>query len=320
MKRSLLACGLAALSHVAAGSAMAADLEAPVYKAPPVPMAYNWSGCHVGIQGGGAWGTSKHTHHDSNPGVVGGFGLPLTNNFDVTGAVFGGTLGCDYQVNNWVIGVENDLSWTNMKGSSHLIPPFTPAANTFETNEKWLDTLPSTPWHRVGSPWFLYGTGGVAFSRIGIHLCSPLAVTCGSASHTSRAGLLGRALSTPSGTIGRSSSNISMSISAPLSSPRLGRRRLPAGLAISLREMLSSPATSCVLALTTNLIGSLPWRPDTDGRRRSPDVRLKPTESYGSRVVSTGVLQRSGSKPEKILRSAGRPARSRGCKSLAMKE
>jgi outer membrane immunogenic protein len=184
MKRSLLACGLAALSHVAAGSAAAADLEAPTYKAAPVPVAYNWSGCHVGIQGGGVWGTSKHTHHDSNPAVAGGFGLPLTNNFDVTGAIFGGTLGCDYQFNNnWVIGIENDLSWSNMKGSSHLIPPFTPAANTSETNEKWLDTLRlrlGVAWDR----WFLYGTGGVAFSEVGIRLCSPLAITCGTASHT----------------------------------------------------------------------------------------------------------------------------------------
>jgi outer membrane immunogenic protein len=180
-KRLLLAGGLAALCHAAAGSAMAADMNVPVYKAPPAPIAYNWTGCHVGIQGGGAWGTSRHTQDDFRE--VAGFGLPLTNNFNVTGAVIGGTLGCDYQVNNWVIGAENDLSWTNKKGSGNLIPPFTPAANTAETNEKWLDTLRlrvGVAWDR----WFVYGTGGAAFSQIGVNICSPLAVTCGSGSHT----------------------------------------------------------------------------------------------------------------------------------------
>ena len=119
-------------------SASAADLKAvPILKAPPAPVSYNWTGCHVGVQGGVAWGTSKHTQDDFR---ANGFGLALTDDFTVSGSEIGGTVGCDYQINNWVIGVENDISWTNKKGSAHLIPPFLPAANTFETNENWLDT------------------------------------------------------------------------------------------------------------------------------------------------------------------------------------
>jgi outer membrane immunogenic protein len=177
-KAALVAAMIAVFPEIGA----AADLKAPAYKAPPVPAAaQSWTGCHVGIEGGGAWGNSQHIQDDTQS--PGGFGLPLTNDFGVTGALFGGTVGCDYQVNSWAIGLENDISWTNLKGSGNLIPPFTPATNVFETNEHWLDTLRlriGLTWDR----WFLYGTGGAAFSEVGINLCSPLAVACGSSSRT----------------------------------------------------------------------------------------------------------------------------------------
>jgi outer membrane immunogenic protein len=159
-------------------SAKAADLKPRLLKAPPAPIGYSWTGCHIGIEGGGAWGTSRHTQADpARPN----FGLPLTDNFNVTGAMLGGTAGCDFQFSQWVLGAEGDLSWTNKKGSSHLIPPFNPAANTFETSEKWLDTLRArfgVAWDR----WLLFGTGGLAIANETVDLCSPLALSCGSAS------------------------------------------------------------------------------------------------------------------------------------------
>ena len=175
-------------------SASAADLrataKAPVLKAPPVPIGYSWTGCHIGAEGGGAWGTSRHIQDDGSRAL---FGLPLTDNFNVTGAVLGGTAGCDYQFSNWVIGVENDLSWTNKKGTAHLIPPFIPAANSFETSEKWLDTMRvrfGATWER----WFLYGTGGLAFANEAVSLCSPQALSCASASHNILGWTLGAGL------------------------------------------------------------------------------------------------------------------------------
>jgi outer membrane immunogenic protein len=158
-------------------------LKAPVYKAPP-PLApaavQNWTGCHVGIEGGGAWGSSQHIQTDTQSG---GLGLPLTNEFNVTGGLFGGTVGCDYQLNSWAIGLENDISWTSLKGSGNLIAPFTPTTNLFGTEEHWLDTLRlrlGVTWDR----WFLYGTGGAAFSDVGVNLCSLSASACGSSSRT----------------------------------------------------------------------------------------------------------------------------------------
>jgi len=168
MNRVVSACGLAIFCVVASGTAMAADL-APVYKAPPAPIAYSWTGCYLGIEGGGNWGQSRHTSAGlPNPANA---GLPIDNTFDLSGALVGGTVGCNYQINSWVMGIENDASWANKSGSANDIPPFNVAAVS-QTSEKWIDTLRG----RLGFTWnraLLYGTGGAAFAGTSVTVCGP---------------------------------------------------------------------------------------------------------------------------------------------------
>jgi outer membrane immunogenic protein len=155
---------IATASLFVAGSAHAADLSVrPAYKAPAAhAVAYNWTGCYAGIEGGGAWGHSRwKALTAADPADV---GLTLAE-INLNGGLFGGTVGCNYQfAPNWVVGIENDISWTNIKGSSFDIPPFnTNVINTVK--ERWLDTLRG----RIGYAWdrvFVYGTGGVAFARV----------------------------------------------------------------------------------------------------------------------------------------------------------
>jgi outer membrane immunogenic protein len=126
----------ALLATLAGGSAFAADLPAaPYVKAPPPPPIFSWTGCYLGIEGGGSRGQSQHT-------AVGpaNAGLPINNSFNVDGGLFGGTVGCNYQISNVVAGIENDLSWTNASGTTNDIPPFNLAARS-TTKETWLDTL-----------------------------------------------------------------------------------------------------------------------------------------------------------------------------------
>jgi outer membrane immunogenic protein len=103
--------------------ALAADLSTPLYKVPPVgPPPFSWTGCYVGVEGGGAWGQSQHVAATApNPATV---GLPITLRFNLAGALAGGTVGCNYQVGNVVLAVENDMSWTNKGASSPDMPPF----------------------------------------------------------------------------------------------------------------------------------------------------------------------------------------------------
>ena len=65
----------AALGLALLQTASAADLltKAPVYKAPPPMIVYNWTGCYVGVEGGWAGGRSQHFAE------TGGTTFPATN-------------------------------------------------------------------------------------------------------------------------------------------------------------------------------------------------------------------------------------------------
>jgi outer membrane immunogenic protein len=91
--------------------AMAADPARPSYKALPAPApapVYNWTGFYTGIAGGLAWGQSQFV--DADPTNLNGLlGSPITKKFDVSGGIFGGTVGYNWQFNNWVTGLEGDF-------------------------------------------------------------------------------------------------------------------------------------------------------------------------------------------------------------------
>ena len=155
MKRVILAgmTALAAVTMVAAANA--ADLprrqNTMPMKAPYAPAYYNWTGAYIGINGGAGFGQSEWT----SGGVSSG-------DFDTNGAVFGGTLGYNWQVGHAVFGVEGDLDWSNIKGSttSGLC-----AGTSCETRNEWLGTARG----RIGYAFdrFLpYVTGGLAVGDI----------------------------------------------------------------------------------------------------------------------------------------------------------
>jgi outer membrane immunogenic protein len=112
MKKMLLA-GVAAIGIIS-GQALAADLpprQAPIGKAPiMVAPAFSWTGCYLGAQGGYSWG---NTGYDLN--------IPATPNsgfdFKLRGGVAGGHVGCNYQFNNFVIGIEGDAEWNGLSGN-----------------------------------------------------------------------------------------------------------------------------------------------------------------------------------------------------------
>jgi outer membrane immunogenic protein len=164
----LLAAGTTTLPAVAADLPARTYTKAPAYAAP----IHSWTGCYIGIEGGGNWGRTSSTAVAPNPATV---GLPITGNFDLSGGLAGGTVGCNYQVSNWVFGIENDFSWTNTSGTANDLFPFNTAA-TNRIQEKWLDTLRG----RVGVAWdraLFYGTGGVAFTQASDTICSAICVS-----------------------------------------------------------------------------------------------------------------------------------------------
>jgi len=159
-----------------ATTAFAADLPAAPYTKAPAfaPVLFSWTGCYVGVEGGGNWGQSQQTAR-SGPNA----GVPITGNFNLSGGIAGGTVGCNYQTSNFVFGIENDFSWTNKRGSAQDILPFDPAF-TSSTREKWIDTLRG----RVGfalDRFMVFGTAGAAFAGTDVTVSSPVFGTVTSA-------------------------------------------------------------------------------------------------------------------------------------------
>ena len=152
MKRLLLAAlGLAA---VAGTSALAADMPRgrplPPPRAPAYVPFFTWNGFYVGLNAGYGFGHSKWT--DTVTQVS-------TGSFTVKGPLAGGTVGYNLQLGGFVVGLEGDFDWSNIKGST------TTCIGTCQTSNNWLGTARG----RIGYAFdrFLpYFTAGAAFGDV----------------------------------------------------------------------------------------------------------------------------------------------------------
>jgi outer membrane immunogenic protein len=156
---ALLALGLGA------PAAFAAEKAVPAYAPPPPPVpVYTWSGCHVGGTAGTSWGTSNRTAV-CNTAVPNAAGLPITNDFSLSGFIGGFDVGCDWQWGVWVFGVEGDWSATNKEGQAFGIAPFN-TSNIHETQERWLATARGRIGWTVWDKTMVYATGGGAWAKV----------------------------------------------------------------------------------------------------------------------------------------------------------
>jgi outer membrane immunogenic protein len=148
MKRLVLGA-LAAVMMI--GAANAADIaRRPMPAKAPAYAAYNWSGFYVGVNGGGGFGHSSWSNAFGSTG------------FNTSGGVVGGTLGYNYQMGQAVFGLEGDLDWSNVRGSTSS---GICAGGTCETRNNWLGTARG----RIGyafDRFMPFVTGGAAFGDI----------------------------------------------------------------------------------------------------------------------------------------------------------
>lgn len=159
MKRILIA---GAFALVTGAQAFAADLPPPAPMPPPrapaayipaPPPVYNWGGIYFGINGGYGFGSST-------------WNTPLgsSGSFAVDGGMVGGTLGFNYQISQFVLGIEGDFDWQNLRGAGTSTAVCGPVQGC-DTSSNWIGTFRG----RVG--WamdriMLYGTAGGAVTDI----------------------------------------------------------------------------------------------------------------------------------------------------------
>ena len=115
-----LALAAAAILTLLTGVASAADMAV---KARPVVVpapVFSWTGLYIGVHGGGDWFDKSWTAAGL-PGVGGGCGGPcpvFAGSHTGSSWLAGAQAGFNYQTGMWVLGVEVDGSWTDLKGSN----------------------------------------------------------------------------------------------------------------------------------------------------------------------------------------------------------
>jgi outer membrane immunogenic protein len=180
--RKLWVATMAAVAAVSVSPVRAADLPRKAPDETPPPSS--WGGCYLGIVGGGLSGSSQHISANAATS-----GVAITPKFNEGGGTAGGTVGCNYDLHGWILGVENDMSWANGRGSSPDQPPFNLAAVS-HTDQKWLDSVRGRiglVWERS---WMTYVTGGAAFVGTSVNICNPGLALCANQSQV-RTGWIG---------------------------------------------------------------------------------------------------------------------------------
>jgi outer membrane immunogenic protein len=178
MNKVLFGAGLLALA-AAIQPAAAADLRAPVLKAPPMVEVWSWTGFYVGVNAGYSWGDSDTTlsFFNNNTGVL----LSSSgSSFNMNGWVAGGQVGYNWQNGNWVFGIEADMQATGQDGDGlFTCAPtglcnnltFGPALNVPVTagisqSLEWLATVRARLGWTVAPTVLAYVTGGLAIGQI----------------------------------------------------------------------------------------------------------------------------------------------------------
>jgi outer membrane immunogenic protein len=178
-KLSIAAIGFAALSMAA--PAMAADMAVKAPPPAPVVAVYNWTGFYIGANGG--WGQSHGCVDLITPA-----GNVASGCADRSGGLVGGQIGYRWQTNQFVLGLEAQGDWAEIKNTRvSVIDPF--ISTTGKTDAIGLFTA------QLGWAWnasLLYVKGGAAVTRNRFDIFNNVTgVGLASAGHTRWGGALG---------------------------------------------------------------------------------------------------------------------------------
>jgi outer membrane immunogenic protein len=158
--------------------AQAADLAVRPYTKAPAPVidpAYNWTGFYVGVNVGGHRSGDSDPAFDSFdnnflPPAVAAFNGVLPHSLSPSGIAGGVQAGYNWQVSNFLLGVEADfdgLSGSRTRTFSGELLPLG-FGNTFQFSDTASDRWMSTVRARVGvlatDRFLIFATGGVAFA------------------------------------------------------------------------------------------------------------------------------------------------------------
>ena len=173
--------GILAIASLLTTSVFGADLAPRMYNKAPSPMVavYDWTGFYIGGNIGYSWGRSSDTSTLTN-----GAGTVLFTSIDRTdlnGVVGGGQAGYNWQMQNWLLGLEADIQGTGERGSRAFLCPtgvctppfgvvavFPGPAVPVALNQKlqWFGTVRGRVGVLATPTVLLYATGGLAYGGV----------------------------------------------------------------------------------------------------------------------------------------------------------
>ena len=112
------------------------------------------SGCHSGLQ------LDRLLHRHQRRRRLRPFAWDSTGSFNTSGGLVGGTVGYNYQFGQGVVGVEGDIDWADINGTTNSACPL-----GCKTSDHWLSTVRG----RLGyaaDRFMPFVTGGAAFGDI----------------------------------------------------------------------------------------------------------------------------------------------------------
>jgi outer membrane immunogenic protein len=161
MRRSLLLVAACAIVSVQAASAADMPIKAPAHA--PVAVS-NWTGFYLGGQVGGGWASNTQTNIDATGAFSAGTVLNATTPSGVLGGVYGGY---NYQINQFLAGVDVDYSYASLMGGNATDPSNNGGAARTTVSLQRVKTL-GTATGRLGyifnNNLLFFGKGGWAWS------------------------------------------------------------------------------------------------------------------------------------------------------------
>ena len=162
------------LSVATGGAASAADMAVKASAIMPSAAVYNWTGWYAGVNGGWAFeGNTTGRLVSADPlfnAVLAVGATPTFFGVKHEGGFGGGQVGYNWQMANWLVGVEADIQGADIGRTSTLAFPGTtagiaPSVSTARDYIAWFGTLRGRVGLPVG-PALLYATGGLAYGGV----------------------------------------------------------------------------------------------------------------------------------------------------------
>ena len=155
MRTAAAVIGLWAVA-LAGGPVAAADVSPLPSKSPPyVAPLYDWTGLYLGGHGGAGWSSATVRDPTGVTFAPPGTGVSISGD----GWLGGVQLGYNHQLGAWVFGIEGDLSYTDIRGSTT-----SPFGVDISNRLNWVATVSG----RLGIAWdrtLLYAKAGAAFAE-----------------------------------------------------------------------------------------------------------------------------------------------------------